>query len=100
MRFGRIFVLLLGLGILTVGSSPRSVTAQQTASRAEMKDPEVAKNYALYFTGLGYFYTGEYVRGAGTIAVTLFAANQALNQFGCNSSLQGLGGGCSKSKEV
>jgi hypothetical protein len=100
MRLRQNFGFLLGLCFLVVGSISKPAPAQQTQPRLEMKDPEVAKNYAYYFTGLGYFYTGEYVRGVGALAITLFAANKALDQFGCNSSLQGLGGGCSKGKEV
>lgn len=89
-------VLVISLGLFGF-SHP--LVAQDSAS--EPKDPVVAKTYAIYFSGMGHFYSGEKWRGAaltGTSAVGLY---QVIDELACSMAGDALGGvdmGCNDTK--
>lgn len=47
------------------------------------KDPQVAQSYALYFTGLGHFYTGETLRAAALSGTTVVGTYLFIQELGC-----------------
>ncbi len=58
------------------------------AQQSELKDPGTAQSYAFRGPGGGYFYTGEYVRGAAMLGAGAYAGLQMVKTFTCGSTVK------------
>lgn len=65
---------------------PGALVAQQLPGAPAPKDPQLAKTYALYFSGLGHLYSGETVKGSAMLGVTLVGLYQVAGELGCSAA--------------
>lgn len=75
--------LVVGTMALTVAFG---ALAAQQGPPDEPKDPATAKRYALYFSGAGHFYTGEYGRATAMLGVSAVAGYKLIDELACSAA--------------
>lgn len=92
------YVVPIVLAIIAATPSLAQTRRPPADAVAEPKSPELARQYAYYFTGAGHFYTGETTRAAVMGGISIISAWKLIDSLGCSyaSDLIATDMGCSR----